>query len=293
MLTGSSGRVGRAIFSALAGRHEVIGIDRSPFSTTHIVGDFADMGLLRLAMAQADAVIHAAALHAPHVGIVPDAEFRRINVEGTRMLAAAAIEVGVPRLVFTSTTALYGNAVSAGTCTFINEDTPPRPKSIYHRTKLEAEQALEEIAGPHLAVRVLRMSRSFPEPADVMAAYRLHRGVDIRDVGDAHVLALTNAGDDFQRYIISGATPFSAGDCGTLASDAASILRQRVPAIAEAFAQRGWALPATIDRIYSPAQAKKSLGWTSCYGFEEVVAQLTRHSLEVLPVGAKINRKSE
>ncbi|MGF0520385.1 hypothetical protein ACQEDT_02620 [Agrobacterium pusense] len=43
VLTGSSGRVGRAIFSALASRHEVIGIDRSPFSTTHIVGDFADM----------------------------------------------------------------------------------------------------------------------------------------------------------------------------------------------------------------------------------------------------------
>lgn len=293
VLTGSSGRVGRAIFSALASRHEVIGIDRSPFSTTHLVGDFADMGLLRLAMARADAVIHTAALHAPHVGVVPDAEFRRINIEGTRMLAAAAVEAGVPRLVFTSTTALYGEAVSAATCTFIDEDTPPRPRSIYHRTKLEAEQALEKIAGPHLAVRVLRMSRSFPERADVMASYRLHRGVDIRDVADAHLLALTNAGDDFQRYIISGATPFSACDCNGLASDAASILRQRVPALADAFAQKAWALPATIDRIYSPLQAKKSLGWTSHYGFEEVLAQLTRRNMEVLPMGATINRKSE
>ncbi|CDI08494.1 NAD-dependent epimerase/dehydratase family protein [Agrobacterium pusense] len=293
VLTGSSGRVGRAIFSVLAGRHEVIGIDRSPFSTTHIIGDFADMGLLRSAMARADAVIHTAALHAPHVGIVPDEEFRRINVEGTRLLAAAAVEAGLQRLVFTSTTALYGEAVSAGTCTFINEDTPPRPKSIYHRTKLEAEQALEKIAGPQLAVRVLRMSRSFPEPADVMASYRLHRGVDIRDVADAHLLALTNTGDDFQRYIISGATPFSACDCNDLASNAASILRQRVPALADAFAQRAWALPATIDRIYSPLQAKKSLGWTSRYGFDEVLDQLTRRSMEVLPVGAAINRKSE
>lgn len=85
------------------------------------------------------------------------------------------------------------------------------------------------MAGPHLAVRVLRMSRSFPEPADVMAAYRLHRGVDIRDVADAHVQALSNAGDDFQRYIISAATPFSADDCDILARDAASILRQRTP----------------------------------------------------------------
>lgn len=293
VLTGSSGRVGRAIVSALAGRHDVTGMDRAPFSTTHIVGDFADAALLRSAFEQADAVIHTAALHAPHVGMVPDAEFQRINVLGTRMVAQAAMAAGVPRLVFTSTTALYGHTVSAGSCTFIDEETPPRPKSIYHRTKLEAERMLEEMAGPHLAVRVLRMSRSFPEPADVMAAYRLHRGVDMRDVADAHVLALTNAGDDFQRYIISATTPFSADDCDSLAKDAASVLRQRTPALAEAFAQRGWTLPATIDRIYSPARAAEGLGWRSRFGFEEVLAQLDRRSLEVLPVGANISRKSE
>lgn len=248
---------------------------------------------LRSAFERADAVIHTAALHAPHVGIVPDTEFQRINVEGTRMVAEAAMAAGVPRLVFTSTTALYGHAVSAGSCTFIDEETPPLPKSIYHRTKLEAEQILEEMAGPHLAVRVLRMSRSFPEPADVMAAYRLHRGVDIRDVADAHVLALTNAGDDFQRYIISATTPFSADDCDSLAKDAASVLRQQTPALADAFAQRGWALPETIDRIYSPARAAEGLGWTSRFGFGEVLAQLDRRSLEVLPMGANISRKSE
>lgn len=293
VLTGSSGRVGRAIFSALAGRHDVTGIDRSPFSTSHIVGDFADRALLQRAFERADAVIHTAALHAPHVGCVPDAEFQRINVDGTRMVAEAAMAAGVERLVFTSTTALYGHAVSAGSCTFIDEDTPPQPKSIYHRTKLEAEHLLEEMAGPHLAVRVLRMSRSFPEPADVMAAYRLHRGVDIRDVADAHALALGNAGENFQRYIISAATPFTADDCDALARDAPSVLRLRSPALADAFAQQGWALPMTIDRIYSLARAAKGLGWTSRFGFEEVLAELARRSLEVLPVGASISRKSE
>lgn len=293
VLTGSSGRVGRAIFSALAGRHDVTGMDRSPFSTTHIVGDFANEAHLRSAFERADAVIHTAALHAPHVGMVPDSEFQRINVDGTRMVAEAAMAAGVERLVFTSTTALYGHAVSAGFCTFIDEDTPPQPKSIYHRTKLEAEHLLEEMAGPHLAVRVLRMSRSFPEPADVMATYRLHRGVDVRDVADAHVLALGNAGENFQRYIISAATPFTADDCDALARDAPSVLRQRSPALADAFAQQGWALPMTIDRIYSPTRAAKGLGWTSRFSFEEVLAGLARRSLEVLPVGAGISRKSE
>jgi UDP-glucose 4-epimerase len=91
VLTGSSGRVGRAIFSALAGQFEVVGIDRTPFSTTHLVGDFANEALLRSAFTGADAVIHVAALHAPHVGTIPDREFQRINVEGTRLVAEAAI----------------------------------------------------------------------------------------------------------------------------------------------------------------------------------------------------------
>ena len=102
---------------------------------------------------------------------------------------------GVRRFVFTSTTALYGAASkprnSAG---WVDEDLEPRPETIYHRTKVAAEALLEEAARRgRLAVTVLRMSRCFPEPAPVMAAYRLHRGVDARDVADAHALALEAA----------------------------------------------------------------------------------------------------
>lgn len=293
VLTGSSGRVGRAIFSALASGHDVAGIDLTPFSTTHLVGDVTNFDLLAAAFEGADAVIHTAALHAPHVGLIADDEFHRINVEGTRLVAEAALAKGVKRLVFTSTTALYGHAVSAGGCTWINEDTPPQPKSIYHRTKLAAERLLEAKAGPDLNVRVLRMSRSFPEPGDVMAAYRLHRGIDVRDVADAHLAALTNEGADFQRYIISARSPFTAADCETLARDAAAIIRLRAPALAAAFEQRGWALPSSIDRVYHSARAEVGLGWRSRFGFEEVLAQMDRRSLEVLPPGARISRKSE
>ncbi|MCV9967775.1 NAD-dependent epimerase/dehydratase family protein [Pararhizobium sp. BT-229] len=95
-------------------QHEIAGIDRSPFSTTHIARDFANEMLLRPVLRGADAVIHTAALHAPHVGAVSNEEFQRINVEGTRIIAREAIAAGVKRFVFTSTTALYGYAVSAG-----------------------------------------------------------------------------------------------------------------------------------------------------------------------------------
>ncbi|MGY5776957.1 NAD-dependent epimerase/dehydratase family protein [Rhizobium sp. LEGMi135b] len=293
VLTGSSGRLGRAIFNALAPSHTVIGIDRSPFSTTHLVGDFTDAALLCQALTGADAVVHCAALHAPHVGTVSDDEFRRINVDGTRRLAEAALNAGVKRMVFTSTTALYGRAVVAGHCTWVDEDTVPQPKSIYHRTKLEAEQILKGMTGPDLQIRVLRMSRSFPEPTNVMATYRLHRGVDIRDVADAHVAALTNGGKDFQRHIVSASTLFKPEDCEALAVDAASIIRLRAPGLAAKFAQQNWPLPDNIDRVYASKSAGTVLGWHFRFGYDEVFAQLDRESLEVLPPFSQNNRRPE
>lgn len=293
VLTGSSGRVGRAIFNALAGVHDIVGIDRTPFSTTHVVGDLVDESLLRRALEGADAVIHVAAVHAPHVDMVPDAEFSRINVEGTRRVGTAALAAGVRRLVFTSTTALYGRTVVAGHCRWIDETTAPAPRTIYHRTKLEAEDILQSMAGAALAVRVLRMSRSFPEPANVMSSYRLHRGVDVRDVADAHVAALANGGAQFQRHIISAPSPFRAEDCDALATDAASVIKLRAPALAAGFSSRGWALPSTVDRVYTPAAAIRELEWQPQFGFAEVLAQLDRRSLEVLPAASPVSQKSE
>jgi nucleoside-diphosphate-sugar epimerase len=121
---------------------------------------------------------------------VADAEFQRVNVDATLALWRAARAAGVRHFIFTSTTALYGTApASTSRAAWITEATVPRPRSVYHRSKLAAEQALQDAAadgGP--AVTVLRMSRCFPEAAPLMAAYRLHRGIDVRDVAEAHAL---------------------------------------------------------------------------------------------------------
>ncbi len=284
VLTGSSGRVGRAIYRVLSPGHRVIGIDRSPFSTTQVVADFVDMGLLTQLLKGADAVIHTAALHAPHVGLVPDEEFQRINVLGTRMVVEAAQKERVPRLVFTSTTALFGQTIREGASAWVTDETTPNPRTIYHHTKLEAEALLQQAAGKNLAVRVIRMSRCFPEQADIMALHRLSRGVDVRDVAAAHVAALTNDGPDYQSYIISGKTPFQKEDCRLLATDLEKAIQLRMPALADAFQKRGWKLPPSIDRVYVSDLAEKELGWAPRYGFEEILDQLDRASLEVLPV---------
>lgn len=158
---------------------------------------------------------------------------------------------------------------------------------------MEAEYLLEAAAGSHLTVRILRMSRSFPEPGDVMAIYRMHRGVDIRDVADAHVAALTNSGPHFQRCIISASTFFTKQDCEALATNAALLIRQRVPALAIEFERRGWALPSSIDRVYDSGQTQRALGWRPHFDFNEVLAQMDRRSLEVLPAGSIIRNKDE
>lgn len=293
ILTGSSGRIGRAIFGALACEHEVIGVDTRAFATTRATGDCADEAVMQPLLEGADALIHTAGPHAPHVGEVADAEFTRINVDATAKLYGWAKDAGVTRFCYTSTTALYGHAVQPGVCTWIDETTPPVPKTIYHHTKLEAENRLEALASSQLPVRILRMSRCFPENAPLMATYRLHRGIDARDVGEAHKRALNHEGPEFARLIVSGTTPFTRADCQELALDAAGVIRARIPALAAAFDVRGWALPQAIDRVYDAGLAKVKLDWRTQWDWEEVLAQEARHDLEVLPEGVLPYPKAE
>jgi UDP-glucose 4-epimerase len=287
LVTGVSGRIGRAIHAQLAQRNDVVGFDRSPSAAANVVADLLDVHALRTALRGADAVVHTAALHAPHVGLHGDAEFRRVNVEGTRVLAELALEAGVTRFVFTSTTALYGSGAAPGEAAmWIDETVEPHPRTIYHETKLEAENLLASIARQGtLAVTAIRMSRCFPEPAPVMAVYRLHRGIDARDVALAHELALQHTAPGFRKFVVSGSTPFLHEDMPELASSAPTVLQRRAPALVQAFAQRGWRLPASIDRVYSPALAQRDLAWQPRHGFAEVLAMFDAESLEVLPPG--------
>lgn len=293
-ITGTSGRIGRAIHFSLCQEHEVVGFDRSVCSVTSVLGDINDSKLLTKAFEGAQAVIHVAALHAPHVGVYDESEFYRVNVEGTRNVYRAAIDSGVQSLVFTSTTALYGYASRhPEKATWIDETTAPQPKSIYHRTKLEAEQFLESEASQNLRVTTLRMSRCFPEPAPVMAMFRLHRGIDARDVAQAHRLALTRPGEDYRMFILSGATPFTKADREPLKRSPEEVLRQRCPSVCELFASRRWELPDSIDRVYDSSLAQRSLGWTPAYGFEEVPRLLDAQIPEVLPAQAVETRIPE
>lgn len=286
LITGAAGRVGSAICEALrAAGDAVVGLDRQPSAWTDVQADIGDEPAVRRALDGADAVVHVAALHAPHVGQASEAAFERINVQGSLQLARWAVQAGVRRFVFTSTTALYGHASTpADRAGWVDEDTLPQPRTVYHRSKLAAEAALAALAHEQgLALTVLRMSRCFPEAADAMAVYRLHRGVDARDVAQAHGLALQQTTPSVRTFVISGATPFRPEDAERLKHDAAALLAERAPDLAAAFAARGWALPTSIDRVYAPQRAQQALGWQPQFGFESVLAQWDEGSPEVLP----------
>src|SRR5690242_321820 len=113
LVTGSSGHLGEALVRVLrdAG-HEVAGLDILPSPTTSLTGSVADRALVRRALSGADAVLHSATLHKPHVGSHTWQEFVETNVTGTMTLLKEAVAAGAGRFVFTSTTSAFGRALT-------------------------------------------------------------------------------------------------------------------------------------------------------------------------------------
>jgi len=269
LLTGSSGRVGTAIANLLSANHEVFGIDRAPGPHTTHIGNINDRGLVDELARQADAMIHTASLHAPHVGRVADQTFVETNVHGTEVLLDACLRHGIQRFVYTSTTSLYGHAlVPADRAVWVTEDLVPRPRDIYDTTKIAAEEACRAASGTPLTCVSLRIARCFLEPAEQVVIYRLHRGVDLRDVAEAHRLALTVDLPAFELFNVAAATPFTISDAQDLFLDAATVIQHRIPWAAAAFERRGWRLPRSIDRVYAVDNAQSTLGYRPRYNFD-------------------------
>lgn len=271
LITGAAGLIGSGVASRLAAEHDVIGLDLRPGSNVDIVADCHDVTKWRHRVGPIDAVVHVAALHAPHVGQRSNDEFRRANVEATSRLLDFALDVGARHFVLTSTTSLYGHALEdLDKAVWVDEQLEPRPRDIYDETKLEAE-GLVASAARSMTVTSLRMSRCFPEPAEQMAWYRLYRGIDRRDVAEAHTLALGRSGPP-AIYVISAATPFQREDREELLNDAPRAIERRCPGLINQMAGTGWTPPRSIERVYDSSLARRELGFQPGYGIESCLA---------------------
>jgi UDP-glucose 4-epimerase len=295
VVTGSAGHLGEALVRTLrAAGHDVLGLDLLASPHTDVVASVTDRPAVRSAVRDADAVLHTATLHKPHVGSHSREAFVATNVTGTLVLLEEAVAARVGAFVHTSTTSAFGRALTPADgepAAWITEDVVPRPRNIYGMTKVAAEDLCELVArDTGLPCLVLRTSRFFPEQdddADVSGAYGdanvkvnelLYRRVDLADVVTAHEAALAAVPRlGFGRYVVSATTPFAPDDLAELRRDAAAVVRRLFPDYPELYGRLGWRMFPRIDRVYVNDRARADLGWAPRYDF--------RHALDLLRDG--------
>ena len=159
LVTGADGFVGGALCEALAASarrvRRAVRVARPGLADTVATGDIGPDTDWRSALEGVSSVVHLAAR--THVlretAADPLAEYRRVNLEGTRKLAQMAARAGLRRLVFMSSIKVNGEATERP---FTERDVP-RPEDAYGRSKWETEQALARVAADTgLEVVVLR-----------------------------------------------------------------------------------------------------------------------------------------
>jgi nucleoside-diphosphate-sugar epimerase len=164
LVTGATGAVGPALVERLLGeglRVRLVSRGALPVpwpreKVEAVRGDVTDRATVGRAVEGMDWVFHLAAqLHVarPDSSLAPT--FERVNVEGTRVLVEEAARAGVKRLVFFSTISVYGPTGPEGA----DEDSVPRPDTLYGETKLRAEDVVRSAPGSgDLTTAVLRLA---------------------------------------------------------------------------------------------------------------------------------------
>ncbi len=159
VVTGASGFIGAALVPALIERgHEVVSLTRnvSNVRAGEVVAmrGFDDRDAIERACDGAVAVVHLASrVHVMHADSADDlTEFRRVNVEGTRIVAEIAARSGVRHMVYLSTIKVHGE----GRATAYTEADAMHPADPYAVSKCEAERLLENLASLTFGITVLR-----------------------------------------------------------------------------------------------------------------------------------------
>jgi len=162
----------------------------------------------------------------------------KVNVEGTRNVIAACHEMGVRRLVYTSSIHALGRPEEGTTVDETVEFDQTNPSGAYDRTKAIASTLVQEAAKNGLdAVIVLPTGVIGPndfrrsEMGEMLLAWMQQKPsistdgaydfVDVRDVAEGHILAAAS-GRSGEAYLLSG-TQVTVSNFRRLVQDAAGI----------------------------------------------------------------------
>ncbi|MGL4674152.1 MAG: NAD-dependent epimerase/dehydratase family protein [Wohlfahrtiimonas sp.] len=140
LITGASGFLGKRIVRFLQRTSDAYLMTTSRQQESfpnHLVRDLSE-ATAELTQ-NVDTVIHFAGLSAYQKG--SEVEFYEANVTNIIQIAKAAMESNVKRFVFISTTDVHGTESQSP----LTESSPLKPKSVYAKSKLAAEEALKDL----------------------------------------------------------------------------------------------------------------------------------------------------
>ncbi len=150
LITGAAGFLGAALANQLAREgQQVRGLDdlstgepQALYEDVHFTrGDVSDRPKLWTLLQDVDCVYHLAARVLVAESLLYPREYNAVNVGGTVSLMEAMRDVGVGRVVFISSGAVYGDQLDQP----VNEQMPTSPRSPYAVSKLAAEYYVNTI----------------------------------------------------------------------------------------------------------------------------------------------------
>ena len=144
LVTGGAGFIGSAIARALVERGDRVRVldnlltgskEAVPRGTDLVQGDLRDLEDVRAACRDVEVVFHQGAVRSVPRSVEEPVLVEECNVLGTLHVVLAAQEAGVRRVVYASSSSVYGDVADG----IDREDLPPDPRSPYAASKLAGE----------------------------------------------------------------------------------------------------------------------------------------------------------
>lgn len=284
LVTGAAGRLGQAVLKAAAGRHEVVPFDvRGSEGTENlIVGDVSDLDTIMEVAEGCDAIIHTAALHGGHIKTHSHADYIRINVQGTDNLYQAALRYGIRKMVYSSTMEVtLGRNWDTWGASLQDEDTPPRPDSIYSLTKLLAEQLGHYYSRMHgIKVASMRYMSFDSRPPEQIGLGLVARWVWVMDAAEANLLAAESDRVEDDIFHIGPLTKLTYEDIVEGITNPEVVLERRYPGSIELLKIAGITIGRSLWPVTSISKGQRILGWTPQYTFEDYLQYLRRQLIK-------------